>query len=156
LEYCQLQVLQLQLQILMKRLELRLAIFKIAKASLGIDISPLDVISDDLGCAESVSWVLKKAIGFPLITGTWSLLEYLKKDNRFEQITESETGCIIISATGTGNGKIRGHVGIVGENKIMSSDSLDGIWKENYTSLTWKERYGQQGGMPIYLFRLKV
>ena len=153
----QIQVLMLQVQVLTKKLEERLAIYRIAHASLGIDISPLDAVNDELGCAESVSWVLKKAIGFPIITGTWTLNKYLSEDPRFEKVYEPEPGIVIISPTGTGNGSISGHTGICGENdNIMSSDSSDGIWKLNFTQYSWVSRYGKWGGFPIIYYRLKV
>ena len=153
----QIQVLLLQVQVLTQKLEKRLAIFRIAQASLGVDISPLDAVNDELGCAESVSWVLKKAIGFPIITGTWTLNKHLSEDPRFEKVFEPEPGVIILSATGTGNGSISGHVGICGENdNIMSSDSRDGIWKLNYTQWSWANRYVKLGGFQVIYYRLKV
>ena len=153
----QIQVLMLQVQVLTKKLEERLAIYRIARASLGIDISPLDAVNDELGCAESVSWVLRKAIGFPIITGTWTLNKYLSEDPRFERVFEFEPGVIIISPTGTGNGNISGHVGICGEgDNIMSSDSDNGIWRLNFTQYSWEKRYLKQGGFPITFYRLKV
>lgn len=154
----QIQVLLLQVQILRKKLERELGLFKVAQASLGVDISPLDAVSDDLGCAESVSWIIRKVISdFPIITGTWTLNKKLSEDLRFERVYYYHPGTIIISPTGSGNGKIPGHVGICGEGQdIMSADSFDGVFKLNFTQNTWRSRYGQLGGMPIYYYRLII
>ena len=152
----QIQALTLQIQILRKKIEEMTAVYRMARSSLGYDVSPFDVVNDELGCAESVSWIFRKVVGnFPIITGTWTLNEYLKWDKRFQKVDSYQPGTIIISPTGSGNGKIRGHVGICGEGEnIMSSDSNDGVWKMNYSQQTWKSRYGELGGFPIYYYQL--
>jgi len=130
---------------------------KAARAALGSDASPNDAAPDELGCADTVSNILRKVIPFPIITGTWTLDERFRTDKRFELVTSPLPGDIIISPTATGNGSIVGHVGIVGENDIiMSNDSFqDGHFLENFTMKSWEKRYKDKGGFPIRFFRLK-
>jgi len=128
-----------------------------ARGRLGTDVSPRDLVVDNLGCAESVSNLIKTQLpNFPLITGTWTLWDYFNKDRRFAKTLDPKPGTIIISPTATGNGMIRnGHVGIFTEGGvIMSSDSTSGYWMENYTIQKWVDRFRMQGGFPIYYYDL--
>lgn len=133
---------------------MRHRLYLLAKSKIGSDASPLDIVNDDLGCAESVTTILKELIDFPVITGTWTLNDMLSKDPRFQRGYGGQTeGRIIISPTGTGNGTIRGHVGIMGPGGvIMSATSADGIWRQNYTVEKWKNRYAAEGRLPIYYY----
>lgn len=131
----------------------RARLLAVARFALGTDASPLDIVNDELGCAESVSTLIGKVIPFPVITGTWTLNEYLDNDNRFVRIeSQPEAGDIIISPTGSGNGRIRGHVGIIGEAGIVySNNSATGLWDDLYTLTSWNDRYFGLGGiMPRY------
>jgi len=125
-----------------------------AKAAVGKDISPKE---NELGCAESVSYLLKQTTGnFPSILSTATLFITLKNDKRFKATLDLEAGCIIISPTGKGNGQIKhGHVGITGENgAIYSNDSRTFKWAQNFSFDGWKTYYRTKGGYPIYLFKL--
>ena len=131
-------------------------LYEQARLMIGRDASPLDFVGDELGCAESVTQILKKVTPFPIITGTWTLWDRLKRDTRFVAVHgRPERGTIIIAPTGTGNGSMRGHVGILAdEGKIMSATSADGIWRQNYNLDTWTDRYFRRGGFPVFLFKL--
>lgn len=131
-------------------------LFNAAETMIGFDASPLDFVGDDLGCAESVCNIINQVIELPIITGTWTLWNRFRNDRRFQHTLNSrEVGTIIISPTGTGNGSIRGHVGIVGENEtIMSANSFTGRWEYNYTLKMWRERYEKKGGFPTYYYKL--
>jgi len=123
-----------------------------AKAFLGKDASPSNFVSDEVSCAESVCHILKQVIPFPMITGTWSLLDHLKTDGRFRITTEMKAGNIVISPTGSGYGNIRGHVGIfLDSNKIASNSSDTGKWTQNFTIDSWIARYRTKGGMPVVI-----
>lgn len=132
----------------------RQKLYEVAVRTLGKDASPLDLVNDDLGCAESVSTLLSKIMAFSIITGTYTMLERLSKDSRFVRVYEPVmAGTIILSPTGTGNGKIIGHVGIVGLNgKVYSNNSATGLWDDYYTIETWKQRYSDTGGLSLYFF----
>lgn len=123
---------------------------------IGLDASPNDLVDDVVGCAESVTTILRTVTTFPLITGTWTLRDELERDTRFTKTGIPMPGDIVISPTGTGNGSIRGHAGIVGRNgSIMSNDSYTGKWMANYTIDTWRARYVTKGGMPTYFYSFK-
>lgn len=127
-----------------------------ALSFIGTDASPSDAAPDELGCAESVSEIIKDVWSdMPIITGTWTLWDFFERSNKFTPVKVPQAGDIVISPTGTGNGKIVGHTGIVGENQsIMSNDSYTGTWESNYTIGTWNERYNGKGGLPVLFYRL--
>ena len=79
----------------------------------------------------------------------------LNASSLFIKIDRPEEGDIIISPTGFGNGNLpNGHVGIVSKDgMVMSNDSATGVFTENYTMDTWKARYRDIGGYPVYYFR---
>lgn len=128
-------------------------LYRVGYDCLGLDMAPTQ---NELGCAEAVSFVMKKAgvKGLPAsgITGTWTLNEWFKKN--FKTVTEPLPGDIIMSATGTGNGTIKnGHVGIVGKYSIMSNNSKTFKWDWHLTLDWWKGYYGKKGGFPILYYR---
>jgi hypothetical protein len=138
----------------MKKKTLGEQLYHVALHGIGTDVSPKDYAPDELSCAESVSSLVRKVLlDFPIITGTWTLLDYMKDDRRFVPTKIPKPGTIIISATGTGNGTIRGHAGICGQNlTIMSADYRTGLFMSNFTIDTWTKRYKDKGGMAIKMF----
>lgn len=136
----------------------RLKLYTQAVSFLGIDASPLDEAPDDVGCADSVSRILKSIFPQSLkgSIATAELYKQLRASPDYKLVTEFRAGDIIISPTGMGKtGKIKhGHVGIIGEyEEIMSNSSATGLWTNNYTLTSWVDRYRTQGGYPIYFFR---
>lgn len=130
-------------------------LYKVAYDCLGKDMAKTQ---QELGCAESVTAVLRLAgvKGLPLqdITGTYTLNEWLKKN--FKQVTETEArpGDVIMSATGTGNGKIpNGHTGILGVHSIMSNNYKTYLWDWHLQLQWWKDYYGKKGGFPVLFYR---
>lgn len=132
------------------------ALLRVAKASLGKDISPRDLAPDDLGCAESLANVIHAVDPkFPIeIISTIKLNDELRRSKSFNGTLDLEPGNIIINVTGTGNGKIPGHCGIILEDgKIASNNSLSGKWDKHFTITTWVDRYKKFGGMPTRIYR---
>jgi hypothetical protein len=126
-----------------------------SKEMIGKEASPYDNAPDEFGCVESLCSIIRSSIArdFPLELATWKFLTLLKQDKRFKTTLELEPGNIILSPTGSGNGTVRGHTGIIGEDgTIMSNNSYTGLWESNYTINTWVERWRVVGGMPIYVF----
>lgn len=125
-----------------------------AEGLLGKALSPLN---KELGCVEALSNVFRKAFNEELgeNDSTRKLYECLLKDPRFEITLFPPVGCIIISPTGSGNGSIKGHVGIVSDQCILSNNSTSLLWDKHHTITTWKARYEKLGGMPIKFFSLK-
>lgn len=134
------------------------ALYETAKVCIGIDVSPKDIAPDELGCAESVWNILNRAfpnnVGFPLTVSTIVLFRELSKSPLYKRVETPLAGDIIISVTGTGNGRIKhGHTGIVGKYQVMSNDSNTGKWAANYTLRAWKNYFENLGGMKVYYFR---
>lgn len=124
---------------------------------IGTDASPIDRADDVLGCAESVTEILKKIRpNTPIILATWILNDYLKNHKGYRRVYIPMPGNIIISPTGAGNGSIRGHVGIVGrKDVIMANVSDSGKWMASYTIESWKARYEDRGGIDTIFYSLK-
>lgn len=130
-------------------------VYTIALNYIGTDPTPGDQVDDVVACAHSVTTILMKAgMMDRIIIGTWTLEQYFKNSPHWTPTDTPGVGDVILSATGTGNGKIRGHVGLCGKNGIiMSNDSWTGKWMANYTEHTWKKRYKSVGGFPITYWR---
>lgn len=145
------QIRLLFLQVVMLRRKL---IHKIALEHIGRDASPLDRADDVVGCVESVTEILVKTGTWPKVeTGTYTFWRQLAQSRNWTLTANPQAGDIIISPTGTGNGRIRGHVGILSNNGvIMSNDSYSGKWMANYDLKRWKDRYQGIGNFPIYYF----
>ena len=131
-------------------------LYDIAKNCLGTRQTLDTSISSEVGCAEAVSSILHQAgVQIPSggIPGTASLMAWLKTNPHFQVVSQWQAGDIIISSTGSGNGKIPGHTGIMGNYGIMSNDSNTGLFLELWTLPKWQKYYQQYGGMPIDFFR---
>ena len=130
-------------------------------ASVGTDASPNDLAPDELGCAETVSEIIKKILpDFPVIPGTWTLWDYFRKSSSFTLVETPEPGDIIISPTGMSKFGSRapfpGHTGFIGNrNKIYSNSSASGEFEQNFTRESWTGRYVNRGGYPVYYYRIK-
>lgn len=131
-------------------------IFNTAKENLGIDVTPEDIIPDEYDCADTICVILEKA-GFSIgnIPLTTNIFTHLNQDKGWIRATSPLPGDVILSPTSWGNGKLaNGHVGIVGENGgIISNSSYTGLFNYNYTIQTWRDRYQTYGGFPILFFR---
>lgn len=134
-------------------------LYKSALRFIGVDASPSDLADDEYGCADTICSILRNtfgsSMGIPYTVSTNTMYKSLKYSLGYEQINKPQKGCIIISPTGYGNGGLsNGHVGIVGENNtIMSNNSYTGNFESNYTIDTWKARYVDIGGYPMYYFK---
>lgn len=137
---------------ILNALLMKKTLLDICKTTLGKDASPRDLTADSTGCAESVTTLLKQIYPeTPIITGTYSLFEWLQKN--WKETTVATPECILISHTGSGNGSMRGHVGILDENlNVMSNDSATGKWMTNYSLETWRKRYVEKGGFKMRYF----
>jgi len=121
------------------------------------DPTPKDEQPDEYACVHSLTTILDKYFnGYPIMTYTPTMLEYIKKDSRFKSSVEFKTGSIIISPTKSGAGRLVGHIGIIGKDgKILSNSSSDGLWFDKYNTLSWIDRYSRVGGLDMYIFELK-
>lgn len=132
-------------------------LYLMAVLSLGRDASPNDIAPDEYGCAETVNAIHKKAFGFEIggDISTCRLYQAIQKSKFFIKVDQPLEGDVIISPSGMGNGNLpNGHTGIMGKNGvIMSNSSATGLWTENYTLETWRNRYAVKGGYPVLVFR---
>ena len=124
-----------------------------ARLSIGTDFSYL--VDNEIACSEALCRLIKGIDSRQeIITGTWTLMEYLRKNPRFTEIFTPEKGCIILSPTGTGNGKIRGHVGIYQDKwTIHANSSESGKWGRTFSHGSWLTRYEKFGGISTLYFK---
>jgi hypothetical protein len=129
-----------------------------AQESLGIDVTPDDLIPDAVACAITLTTLINKSDKtFPKVAGTWTLWDILEHNPKYERVTVPSPGTIVISPTGTGNGSINGHAGLFMEDMtIASNDSNSGKFIKNYTLDTWHRRYVGHGGFKIFMYKQKV
>lgn len=140
-----------------KQTENSIKLYEKAKASLGIDITPRDVVPDTHGCAEAVNEICRRAIGVPIGGGasTYEMFKALQNETRFIEVDSPLPGDIIISPTGYGRGNLpHGHVGIVAKQGILSNSSESGKIELNFTLGSWARLYNEFGGYPVHIFRL--
>lgn len=138
-----------------KQATMKKNLYAVTLQNLNVDISPRDLAPDVLGCAESVSEMVRKVLpGFPVITGTSTLYATLLKHPKFRRVAGYQPGTIIISPTGMGDGAFPGHTGIcLAGEKIASNTSANGKFEQNYTQESWRNRWGAHK-FPIYYFDL--
>lgn len=141
----------------------RTKLYNAAISFLGTDASPADTAPDEYGCADSLSKVIQKAfpeMRFPNLLNTRDIEMYFLTSLSFEETKEPMYGDIIISVTGSGNGRIpSGHCGVVGKYLgpsgtlwVMSNDSRTGHWEANYTIDGWNRYFRDKGGMQTHFF----
>lgn len=125
-----------------------------AKFWLGKEPTPDDAVPDDVACVSSLSHVIAGVIPFPHLVGTPALFTYLQKSPQWKATLDLTPGNVVVSVTGTGNGKIpNGHCGILLENeRIASNSSPSGLWENNFSVTSWVKRYRTTGGMQVFIF----
>lgn len=129
-------------------------IYEKAKSCLGTDIA---ATQNELGCAEAVSYIFNacKVQYFPA-KGFLSTADFYKwlKTNAVLVTDEPQPGDIIISPTGTSTiGSTHGHIGVVGKFGIMSNNSMNGLFQQNYTMDSWTRYYHVKLGFPVLYYR---
>lgn len=143
----------------------RMILYHYAKICIGKDMAPLE---DEYGCAEAVNNIVQRSLAIPVGGGlstrymqrefTWSKRFWkVSSFNPVENPGAALPGDIVISATGYGGTpKVPvGHVGIISaDKKIMSNNSFNGKWEENYTLSSWYFRYVVDGKFPMNVYRI--
>lgn len=139
-------------------------IYTVAKDNLGTHLTLNENVDPEVGCAEAVSKILQLAgVSVPAhgIAGTAALLAWLQANPDFEAIDAPEQGCLIVSATGSGNGTVEGHTGAVAAFNLMyvndwgicSNDSNTGTLREQWCLKDWIAYYETTGGLKTHYFR---
>lgn len=127
---------------------------RVAREALGTDPSTPDMADDELGCADTVSIIIRRVYpDFKHTVSTIVLLEQLKKSPHFKGSLDPVPGCIIVSPR---QGDNAGHTGIYTQaNKIASNNSfgaLKGKFTENYTRESWREYFIIKRRLKGYFF----
>lgn len=125
-----------------------------AEAWLGRDASPNDEASDELGCADSVTSILRTIYkDFPHTVSTIELFVDLKSSRYFKATLTPSAGCVVVSPR---IGAQPGHCGIfISSLHIASNNSWGankGLWTQNYTFDEWVEYFKLEKGLHVYLF----
>lgn len=136
----------------------------IAESKVGIDITNDNLVSDEVSCAFALTTILREYDPtINIIYNTGELYRFLKRDERFVEVQQPieviERGSILVAPTGYNSRPEimpHGHCWIATHNEVyMSNDSITGLWSENYTRETARNRYVKRGGFPIYVFKLR-
>jgi hypothetical protein len=150
------------LQRLLAKLLMKPSLLQACKDALGTDASPKDLANDEVGCAETVTNILRKVYPeTPIDLSTKSLFSYFESPkNGWVRVDDYLPETIVLSYTSSGVRGSIGHVGIMMDNGTIASNNSFGVNKgkftQNFTPATWKKRYSDIQQMPIYLYRRKV
>jgi hypothetical protein len=131
------------------------ALCLLSEMGVGIDVSPEDIASDEYGCSESVTRLIGLLFPFKTETFTGYLEAKLLAAGWYNIKGDTpREGDIVLSPTPYVGSQNVGHVGIIGKNKtIYSNSSTSGTWQQNYTLDTWTKRYNQTKNLPIIYLR---
>lgn len=133
-------------------------LFEEATKFLGRDASPENLARPEVACAETVTHLI--SLVAPQIQWTNRLATYyMKKDmlggKSFKRVTTPREGTIVLSATDWdkyGN-VVSGHVGIcMGDGKIASNNSANGIFDINYSLESWRRYFVDRKGLDMLYF----
>lgn len=135
-------------------------LYDVAAESLGKRMILDKAVPDSLGCASSLSHVLKLAgvVGLPPkgIGSTAVLHKWLSENPQFTKVSSPLPGDVISSPTGTPGAKLsNGHMGIVVKYGICSNNSQDGRWSQHWKLPEWIDYYTTKGRIPTTYFRYK-
>ncbi len=131
------------------------ALCLVSEMGVGIDVSPNDVAPDELGCAESVTYLLSLLTTFPTETFTGYLKDRLLAREWYDIKGDTpKPGDIVLSPTPYAGSSNVGHVGIVGKNKtIYSNSSASGTWQQNYTIESWAKYFRDKKALELIFLR---
>lgn len=146
----------------------RLKLYNAALQALGKDNTPNDIIPDEVGCAEHVDTIYRKAFGSymggrNITVSTYQAWRVMRDSGDFTAVDKPLEGDILVYPTGTGNGNLsNGHIFICGKvdnndhnkTQLMSNSSATGKFEQNYTIESAVARYERLGGYKAYWFRV--
>lgn len=139
-------------------------IYNVVKDNLGEHLTLNENVPPEVGCAECGSKILQLA-GIPVpthgIAGTAAFVAWFVASSDFEEIFEPEQGAFVVFATGSGNGKFPGHMGVfcafnlmyISDWAVASNDSNTGTLREQWAWKKMLEYYQEVGGMKPRIFR---
>ncbi|HQB65443.1 MAG TPA: hypothetical protein PK616_06110 [Fibrobacteraceae bacterium] len=140
-------------------------IAKLAREKENTDFTDDTKVEDKVSCAYAVTTILHEHDNrIPIIYGTHELDKYLSTSSLFERVLDPikkmSAGWIWVAPSiKNAKGEItqHGHAGIyVSSTESMSNDSIDGLWKKNYTRDEIRKFFGQALGLPIRIYKKVV
>ena len=113
----------------------------------------------NLACLWAVRHIVRDVLGFWITQSDGTADFYPQLVRCFTNDRDESTipaGGIVISPT---SGSNVGHIGLLGTGHgdarlIYSNSSSAALWKQNYTIGTWRARYRDRKGLPVYFFPL--
>ena len=126
---------------------------KLCIEGLGTDVSPDDIVKDEVGCAESISNLIKKIFpDFPILVSTRDLHNRLSLDSRFQATLDRGKGRIVVSPRTTNT---FGHTGVfMDDDSIASNDSNSGKFVINYTWNSWIREFRDRRKLRIFIYKI--
>lgn len=150
--------------------EHRLHLYEVVQSFVNkkIDVTPRDIVPDGVACAE-VFMAIERA-AFPnsdFKPSNPNSTLYVRKALRdrtdlWKQVYIPAPGDAVVSPTGYGMKKNpdgtpvipHGHIGYMLLNgRIASNTSKTGLFEDNYSLESWKERWVVRGGYPMEFYR---
>lgn len=115
----------------------------------------------NLACAWMVNKILKRSVGFKVNGDSTTTMntefKRLVASGRAEKIPlkSAQPGDVIISPTTWSPKRNTGHVGIVGQNgSIFSNSSKNAQWESNYDMSRWLGYYKKDKGLDTFAYRI--
>ena len=115
----------------------------------------------NLACAWMVNKILQRSVGYKVNGDSTTSMNQVFQSHVASgralliPAAQARHGDIIISPTVWSPKRNTGHVGIVGQNgKIMSNSSCRAQWEENFTSESWYRKYEQKKGLRTFIYRI--
>jgi len=130
-------------------------LISVAKAFIGIDITPEDKVVDEFACSDQLSKLLHLCFSeFPEgIASTEVLNKELKKSKLFKETKEPKAGCVVVSPRTVAK---NGHTGVlITDTMIVSNSSINGRLEQNYTLASWIKIFEKGRGLKTYFYEIK-
>ncbi len=148
------------LELILNKLMSKKTLLQVCQEALGTDASPEDAASDDVGCVDTVTTLLRLVRPeTPHMLSTARFNEWLKDPkNGYEPVLDGiQSEDIIISPT---TGAVTGHVGIIMNDGLIGSNNSAGPNKgrftQNYTMNSWMSYFRMKRKLSVYIYRKKV
>lgn len=130
-----------------------------AHANVGLDSSRARGTSNGrLACAWAVNQIVDRALLRPILDGprglsTSNLAKVLR--SKHVRVPDPKPGVIVISPTVYSPRANIGHVGIVGDNGLIYSNSSSAAkWSQNFTIAKWNNYYRDRKHLSVEYYRL--
>lgn len=131
-------------------------LYKAASSFIGEHLALDNAVSPEVGCVTAVAFILK-ACGYNIpknMAGTLALIDWMIA-NGFQETKEYTVGAVVTAHNPNPNIKTDVHVGICGNNWIMSNTSYDdpskglkqGIFQANFKKENWAPYYTSKGSV---------